>query len=254
MARSKRNWIPKGCYHITHRCLDKQYFFQHSITRDIYIFELREMINRYKVNILNYCVTGNHIHLLVNSRKGQEIEKGMQYLQGRMGQRYNNFKNRHGAFWCGRYHATLIENGGHLSECLFYIDYNMMRAGKVNHPSEWKHCGYHEIVGNKKRNTILNKKQLLLCLGMQDRKKDFLVWYNNTIESKSKRFMERSPKWSEALAVGSSDWIDQIKGKIGKTRLIVTDTQKDQKNKYQYSIPESSTYYVKEKQSQYAIY
>lgn len=254
MARSKRHWLPKACYHLTHRCLDKQYFFQYSITRDIYVLELREMISRYKVNILNYCVTGNHVHLLVQAEHGTEIEKGMQYLQGRMGQRYNSFKNRHGAFWCGRYHATLIENGGHLSECLFYIDYNMMRAGAVGHPSEWKHCGYHEITGNKKRNTIVNIQKLLLCLGMSEEKESFLKWYSNTIEAKATRFLEREPKWSEALAVGSSDWIDQIKGKLGKKRLHITDTRKDQKKEFRYSIPESSTYFLNEKPSQYAIY
>jgi putative transposase len=28
---------------------------------------------------------------------------------------------------------------------MVYIDLNMVRAGVVDHPSEWPDCGYHEI-------------------------------------------------------------------------------------------------------------
>ena len=144
MSRRKRNWLDRSCYHITHRCLDREYLFEHALTRNSYLKELREMIARFNVDVLNYIVTSNHVHILVYAGNGMEIEKGMQYLQGRMAQRYNMRTGREGAFWSGRYHATLIESGSHLSQCLFYIDYNMMRAREVSHPSEWKHSGYHE--------------------------------------------------------------------------------------------------------------
>ena len=120
------------------------------LTRNTYQKEMCEMIGRFNVDVLNYVITSNHIHILVYAGKGIEIAKGMQYLQGRMAQRYNMFHKREGAFWSGRYHATLIESGNHLSECLFYIDYNMMRAGAVSHPSGWEQAGYHDIAGNRK--------------------------------------------------------------------------------------------------------
>jgi len=33
--------------------------------------------------------------------------------------------------------ATAIESGDHLLRCIVYIDLNMVRAGVVNHPSDW---------------------------------------------------------------------------------------------------------------------
>lgn len=219
MSRRKRNWLDRSCYHITHRCLDREFFFEHALTRDTYLKELRETITRFKVDILNYMITSNHVHILVYAGSGMEIEKGMQYIQGRMAQRYNMRTGREGAFWSGRYHATLIESGTHLSQCLFYIDYNMMRTGAVSHPSEWKHSGYHELSGNRKRYRIINKTRLLRKLGMADEHDRFLEWYCLTIDSKSKQYMDRQKYWTEALAVGSQGWIQEMKGKIGINRL-----------------------------------
>ena len=32
-----------------------------------------------------------------------------------------------------------LDAGAHLSQCLVYIDLNMVRAGVVSHPSKWPH-------------------------------------------------------------------------------------------------------------------
>ena len=69
----------------------------------------------------------------------------MQLIAGRTAQEYNRRKNRHGAFWEDRYHATAIQARDYLHQCVAYIDLNMMRAGVVKHPREWEHSGYREI-------------------------------------------------------------------------------------------------------------
>ena len=88
MSRRTRNWLDCSCYHLTHRCIERKFMFENAITRNTYQKELREMIIRFKVDVLNYVVTGNHIHILVYASKGTEIAKGMQYLQGRMAYRH----------------------------------------------------------------------------------------------------------------------------------------------------------------------
>jgi len=45
----------------------------------------------------------------------------------------------------GRYHATAIDSQQYFIQCLVYIDMNMVRAGIVQHPSDWVHGGYQEI-------------------------------------------------------------------------------------------------------------
>jgi putative transposase len=69
----------------------------------------------------------------------------MQLIAGRTAQEYNRRKNRHGAFWEDRYHATAIQAGDYLHQCVAYTDLNMMRAGVVKHPRERENSGYREI-------------------------------------------------------------------------------------------------------------
>ena len=122
------------CYHVTHRCHKREFLFRFAKDRKRYTELLRETVHRYRVDVLNYVVTSNHVHLLVWVRKSSELPRAMQFLQGEFAQQYNKRKAREGAFWRDRYHTTMIQSGAHLSRCLFYIDMNMVRARVVDHP------------------------------------------------------------------------------------------------------------------------
>ena len=228
MPRRLRNWLKGGCYHITHRCHDGNFFFKPAYERDIYMSELREAKKRYKFDLLNFIITSNHVHLLVYCSNPREVERTIQYVHGRVGQYYNIRHKRQGAFWSDRFHAVLIESGDHLSECMFYIDYNMMRNGVVTHPEQWKHSGYHELIGDKTRYCATNFPRLLSCVGVDD-PKVFKVWYKKTINSKSEFYMDRQGYWTEAAAVGSWDWIEKVAPKIGikrRTKVEMIENRK----------------------------
>ncbi len=109
------------------------------------IHRLFEAKRRYGLTILNYVVTSNHIHLLKADDKDRAtIPKSIQLTAGRLAQEYNQGKNRKGAYWEDRYHATAIGTGSHLLRCLVYIDLNMVRAGAVFHSAKWIFGGYNE--------------------------------------------------------------------------------------------------------------
>ena len=133
-----------------------------------WIHWLYESRKRFRISVLNYIVTSNHIHLLVieNSCEGN-ISRFMQLLQSRTAQEYNLRKNRKGAFWEDRYHATAIESDIHLLQCMAYINMNMVRAGAVKHPLEWKESGYYEIGFPRKRYVIIDYSSLLKVLNFE---------------------------------------------------------------------------------------
>ena len=85
-----------------------------------WLFEAKK---RYGVSILNYTVTSNHVHVLVVDDGDRDvIPNSIQLIAGRTGQEYNRRKNRKGAFWEDRYHATAVECNEHLIQCMLYID------------------------------------------------------------------------------------------------------------------------------------
>lgn len=77
-AWSKKKLLDRNCYHITHRCHERKFLFEFSKYRDLYFHYLREMTKRYKVDILNYIVTSNHVHLLVWAKKSKDISAAIQ--------------------------------------------------------------------------------------------------------------------------------------------------------------------------------
>ena len=116
MPRAKRYYIPGCVWHIRHRCHKKEFLLKFGRDRKRWLELLYKAKQRYGLVVLNYIVTPNHIHLLVSDDGHRDtIAKSMQMVAGQTGQEYNRHKNRHGAFWEDRYHATAIEGGSHLS-------------------------------------------------------------------------------------------------------------------------------------------
>ena len=134
MPRAHRHFLPEHVWHITHRCHQQAFLLKFARDRRRYLRWLFEAKKRFGLCVLNYTVTSNHIHLLVKDTVRNVIPQSMQLIAGRTAQDYNQRKERKGAFWEDRYHATAIEADGHLHRCLVYIDLNMVRAGVVKHP------------------------------------------------------------------------------------------------------------------------
>ena len=136
---------------MTHRCQERRFLFRFEQDRENYRRRLRLMAAKYDVDVLDYMVTCNHVHLLVWTREATSLSLAMHWLHSNVARDYNRRKGREGSFWRSRYHPTLIQDGDHLSRCLVYIDLNMVRAGVCEHPQDWRCSGYHELCGKRRR-------------------------------------------------------------------------------------------------------
>ena len=203
MPRANRHHIPGQVWHITHRCHKKEFLLKFPRDRRRWLHWLFESKKRYGLQIFDYTVTSNHIHLLVLDSDENVIPKSLQLAAGKTAQEYNQRKNRKGAFWDDRYHATAIETGEHLFQCLVYIDLNMLRNGVVEHPSQWVHSGYNEIQNPPSRYALIDRKQLIECCGMGSDEqlcKEHREWVEEAI---AKKEFSRKPELSESIAVFS---------------------------------------------------
>jgi len=178
-----------------------------------WLFEAKK---RFGVSILNYAVTSNHVHLIVKDDQGEEvIPQTMQLIAGRTGQEYNQRKNRKGAYWEDRYHATAVEADSHLIECMLYVDLNMVRAGVVAHPSDWPFCGYTEIQNPRQRGSLVDHEGLMGLFDIKNRdelKRVYGVWLKEAMERQGR---ERQPRWSESIAIGNESFVLETKQRLG---------------------------------------
>lgn len=170
-------------------------------------------------------VTSNHVHLLAMDNGGRNvIPDSIKLAAGRTGQEYNVRKNRKGAFWEDRYHATAVEKNRYLRKCITYIDLNMVRAGVVEHPRQWEFCGYNEIQNPRKRKSIIDFDRLMGLLGFEnyeDLKKAHSKWVESEIQTDNSG---KENKWTQSIAVGSKTFIETMKEALGfraKGRKII---------------------------------
>ena len=216
MARAKRHYIPGHVRHITHRCHKREFLLKFARDRRRCLQWLLEAKKRYGLVILNYMLTSSHIHLLVVDDGDREvIPRSIQLVAGRTGQEYNQRKGRKGAFWEDRYHATAVENGRHLRQCLVYIDLNMVRAGVVRHPSEWHFSGYNEIQAPRRKCKLIVYEKLRDLLGFEtydQLRAGHRSWVDEALKDGG---IVREAKWSESIAVGSEEFVDRTKDDLG---------------------------------------
>jgi putative transposase len=209
VPRANRYFIPGQIWHLTHRCHKREFLLKFARDRRRWLRWLFLAKKRYGLRILNYALTSNHVHLLVeDGRRRSVIPCSMDLVSGRVAQEYNRRKGRSGAFWQDRYHGTAIQSGEHLKNCLAYIDLNMVRAGVVRHPREWPHCGYNEICSNRRRYGLIHWPSLLKAVGLENRE-ELRVLYPQWIEERLKEWgLKRAGFWTESLAVGSKEFVD----------------------------------------------
>jgi putative transposase len=210
MPRSARVLLPEHIYHLTHRCHNGSFFFRFDTVRIEYRRRLWQAVRRFRITLLNYCLTSNHTHLLLTVHCPARISTFMRHLEGEFASFYNRCKQRRGAFWSERYHATLIEGGRYFWNCMRYIDLNMVRARVVHHPAEWPWCGYQEIAGLRQRYRILNLQELLRLAQLSDLTA-LATRYGIELELAIKTGNQRrEPHWTESIAVGSEAYVHRI--------------------------------------------
>jgi len=213
MPRANRVFREGLVWHLTHRCHQREFLLKFSRDRRRWRHWLFEAKRRYEFCVLNYIATSNHVHLLVADQGNQEIAPSMQLIAGRTAQEFNRRKNRKGAFWEDRYHATAVQTDHHLIHCLSYIDLNMVRAGVVSHPKEWEVSGFHEIQHPRQRKAVIDHAKLLQLVGMSTAdslRNAHICWINDALEHS-----KREPIWTESVAIGDEDFLKHLKARLG---------------------------------------
>ena len=216
MARAHRHYLAGQIWHLTYRCHQREFLLKFAQDRQTWIGWLFQAKKRFGLCVLDYMVTSNHIHLLVYDREGRDvIPKSMQLVAGRSGQEYNQRKKRRGAYWEDRYHATAVESGEHLRQCLVYIDLNMVRAGVVTHPEQWPDCGYLEILHPKARGRIIDQEQLTCLVGASSRAALQEVCRQGVDAPLERKLLGRQSHWTESIAVGCPEYVEALQKQLG---------------------------------------
>jgi putative transposase len=228
MPRANRISCRGFVWHITHRCHKRSFLLKFAKDRKHWRHWLFVARRRYGLSVLNYIVTSNHVHLLVVDQGHNEIAAAIQLIASRTAQEFNRRKNRRGAFWEDRYHATAVQTDEHLARCMTYIDLNMVRAGAVKMPAEWDVSGYLEIQRPWKRKGVIDFSTL--CRLSNVTSVEQLARHRHTEVTEALNSSSRNPAWTEAVGVGDEAFLCDLRLQLGarglhRNRAILGQTQ-----------------------------
>ena len=220
MPRSNRYIVAGYTYHLTHRCHNREHHLKRLRERDAYKKWLREGIERFNVSVYAYTITHNHIHVVAHADDLESISGMMHLASGSVAKLFNLRKGHLGSLWEHPFQCTLVDGREHLMNCLAYVDLNMVRAGVVKHPADWRWCGYDELAGKRSRYRFLDVERLVESLDFNS-VEEFGTLYEELIRKKIEQDdLRREACWTESLAVGSREFIEKAEMLYPQRRFL----------------------------------
>jgi REP-associated tyrosine transposase len=186
----------KSVYHVMSRTALDGFPFG-AAEKDEFVKIIQKFSKLYFVEVLGFCIMGNHFHLVVQMntdsnytdediqkrfvsfygdeqlfikenipnfrKKWANLSEYIKNIKHAFSWYYNKRHNRRGTLWGERFKSVIVQRGETLINCLAYIDLNPLRAGIVERPEayRWNSLGYHVQTGNK-------EKFLSLDLGLKE--------------------------------------------------------------------------------------
>jgi len=215
MARRPRTNLEGVPQHIIQRGNNRQACFFSKDDYTVYLDKLLHYSKKYVVDVHAFVLMTNHVHLLMTPNTKHGISQLMQSL-GRYYVRYvNQVHGRTGTLWEGRYKSTLVDSEQYLLVLYRYIELNPVRAGMVEHPSEYPWPSFHHNAMNKKIQLVV-PHTLYQSLGTdkESRRAAYVVLFDSYIpETSIQRIRDCTNK---AWLLGDDDFKLCVEQKTGK--------------------------------------
>lgn len=145
MPRQPRAEHEPGVYHVSARGIRKLPIYLDDADRWKYLKLLRKTVERTGWRCMSYCLMGNHVHLLIETRE-PNLGAGMHRLHGAHAQWFNRRHGFVGHLFQDRYNAVPITSDPQLWVAAAYIARNPVTAGLCERPEDWPWSSHAHII------------------------------------------------------------------------------------------------------------
>ena len=154
-----RKDYPYAYHHVMNRAGAKRWVFLRDEHRQAFIGTLQYVVKVDGIEIHAYCLMGNHFHLLIRSPRNN-LSLAMQRLFSIFTKRFNRIEKIDGPLFRGRFKSITVGHDEYIRELCRYIHRNPVKAGLVNHPSEYDWSSYQIYAGKRESPSWLTCKDL----------------------------------------------------------------------------------------------
>ena len=139
--RKNRELLDGAEYHVTARINRGETIFLNQENRELFMKVLKRAKKKYNFTIKNFCIMGNHIHLLIKPEHGESLSRIMQWILGVFAQLWNKNNKLTGHLWGERFFSRIIRGILDFLRVFSYIDNNPVNAGLAECPEKWMYGG-----------------------------------------------------------------------------------------------------------------
>ncbi|MBI1336837.1 MAG: hypothetical protein GC164_07735 [Phycisphaera sp.] len=129
-------------YHVINRAAGRRTIFRHDGDFTAFEHVLAQALARFapRIQLLAYCVMGNHWHLVLHTQEDGVLSPFMKWLTLTHTQRWQVAHRRvgEGPVYQGRFKAFPIEADRHLLTVCRYVERNPARASRVERAEDWR--------------------------------------------------------------------------------------------------------------------
>ncbi|MBN2128294.1 MAG: transposase [Sedimentisphaerales bacterium] len=145
MPRTARAIQAGFVYHVLNRGNGRMHLFHKDADFGAFERVLAESLALYPVDLLTYCLMGNHWHLVVRPRTDTALGQWMGWVGVTHVRRHHaHYHTRGGGhLYQGRFKSFPVQDDSHFLTLCRYVEANALRAGLVKRAEDWPWCGLH---------------------------------------------------------------------------------------------------------------
>ncbi len=139
--RKTRRIVQGASYHVTARANRQEFILNPPEIKDLFLEVIGRAKYKYKFKLTNFCIMGNHIHLMIKPDDQENLSRIMQWILATFAINFNKRFNFIGHVWYDRFHSTVIESFRQYLKTFEYIKENPVKAELVQNADKYKYGG-----------------------------------------------------------------------------------------------------------------
>lgn len=172
--RLSRKDYAASFFHVMVQGHNKEYIFEKDKNKKKYLKLMKE--NEKEIEILAYCIMGNHVHMLIHTSKIGDMSKFMHKVNSEYAMYYNYIeKGRVGSVYRDRYKSEPIYDERYFFKCINYIHKNPVRANIVSKCEKYEYSSYNDYInkigcaGKEMLKKLFNNQNYIEVLNMYNK-------------------------------------------------------------------------------------
>jgi putative transposase len=139
---------PGATYHVTARANRQEMIFYCEAMKALFLATIKRAKKKYRFQVHNFCIMGNHIHLIIRPEEGESLSLIMQWILSVFAMAWNRKHHTTGHVWGERFFSKILNSRGEYLKTFRYVTDNPAEAQLTGRIDEWEFGGlWHFIRG-----------------------------------------------------------------------------------------------------------